>query len=264
MADLRQAFTALDGRQENLSALESVYTILTAGKSLSEKERNEASQIMAKAKKVHASKMADRLRFEHRDAISRLQRTATLQALTSDEIESVIQDVKRTSPSRLTKAAREAIQRGRDRQASIAEDVKKQAEMEAREEREREKKQMALFEGEEAQVAVGELKVRKTFEDYYFTGNEGRFVSVWVTVANNGLESLHANPVSFTLATQDGSTVSTSSKMYRLSNPLGAVNLSQGQTTSGWLVFESTLSPEYTLTFRPMGADTVKKRLIPD
>jgi hypothetical protein len=125
------------------------------------------------------------------------------------------------------------------------------------------KEKMNEFEGNgPGLVAVGEVKVSRTLFDYYFNGN-GRYVSVWVTVLNDGSGTLHANPHNFTLSTTDGSTVSVASITYRYSKSFDAVNLSPGQRTSGWLAFESYKDSKYILTHRAFGSDPVEKILIP-
>jgi hypothetical protein len=141
----------------------------------------------------------------------------------------------------LAKAARK-LRADWEKKTTTLEKTRKAAERQAKRDR------MTRFTGEgPGKVSVPEIRLRKTSGDYY-AKKGAHFVFVYVAVLNTGDEMIHANPMDFSLADEDGVTSPPHISMYNLNNAFPAVNLGRNQQAAGMLVFIARDSKEYTLT----------------
>jgi tetratricopeptide (TPR) repeat protein len=118
-------------------------------------------------------------------------------------------------------------------------------------------RQMAYYTNGAVGIAVGEVRLRRSLGDYFATGN-GTYVLVLIGVKNFSLASEHVNPNNFTLSTPDGYTVPHNIGTYSL-NYLDAVDLRQGQTTSGWIAFLLPKASKYTLNYQSFNVNASKE-----
>jgi hypothetical protein len=86
-----------------------------------------------------------------------------------------------------------------------------------------------------------------------------RFVVISVGVANGTNDSIHVNPLYFTLIMGDGRTEAIDSTTYSLGGPLQAVNVQPGANTGGALSFltSNKVAPHY-LVYEQMFGPTIK------
>ena len=85
--------------------------------------------------------------------------------------------------------------------------------------------------------------------DLHIANGSSTFVHVDIGAVNTGAGMIHVNPNDFTLSTSSGHTVSHYSDTYSLNNYFDAVNLNQGQSTNGWIIFLLEKNDEYTLNY---------------
>lgn len=112
------------------------------------------------------------------------------------------------------------------------------------------KENMSIYEGDgKVKIAVVEVKLKQSTGDHV-AGKNGTFVYTLVSAKNFGNSIIHVNPNDFTLSAPDGETVSHDTDTYTLSNYLDAVDLRPGNSTSGWLIFYTTKTSNYTLNYQ--------------
>lgn len=117
---------------------------------------------------------------------------------------------------------------------------------------------MVYYTSDPVGLAVGGAEFSNNISVYSATGN-GVFVLIFVHVKNNDLSSEHVNPLNFTLTGPDGHTVPIHNATYSLRGYLDAVNISQGQKTSGWIAFSMPKADTYKLSYRSFLASTAQE-----
>lgn len=260
--DIKVEGNLLDGSASRWTAFQHVYDSVLRGEGQTRKSDFEEVYVAFRQKHERLNKQI-KLESE-KNLLANLAADLKSGALSIDEIDQRIQVIKSGVLSASLASNKDAVIReGRKTQKALRIKAESARQLAVKEEGKRLRALMGEFEGTgTVMVAVLQTKISRSLFDYSFSG-DGRFVSLYVAVLNNGDDTVHANPNNFTLATTAGTTSSYSSMSFQYSKSFEAVNLSPGQSTSGWIVFETVKDSRYLLTHRFFGDVDVEKTIIP-